>query len=83
MGAAAILAGLDQVDVDVETDTVALFVALESPYAGRFNDNGFVLLPNERRTLSFLAAEAVDLADFEATLVVRSYSDVLAPVTAA
>lgn len=62
----------------VRTDTIALFVALESPYAGRFDDNGFLMLPGEERAVPFYAWEDVPSADdFRATLVVRTYSDVL------
>jgi hypothetical protein len=68
---------VDRVALDVRTDAVALWVMVESPLAGRWDDNGFFLLPGEARTLVFQAAQAVDLDEFSATLVVRSYSDVL------
>ena len=70
-------AGPRELAVDLTTDALAVWVALESPFSGRFDDNGFAMLPGERRTLTFLAWEAVTLDDFAASLLVRSYSDVL------
>lgn len=60
----------------LSTDRVAPHVFLETPLAGRFSDNGFVLLPGRPVTLSFYNWQATSPSELLAQLSVRSLKDV-------
>lgn len=53
---------VDSHTVRLESPQTSFFVWLETPAAGRFEDNAFTLLPGEVRTLRWLGAQALDLA---------------------
>ena len=64
-------------DVTIQTDNYpALFVWLEAPdIKGRFSDNGFALLSNEK-TLQFNSLEDVSVDVLLQTIEITSLSDV-------
>jgi len=67
--------------VQLISDYAVPFVYLDTSYPlkGRFEDNGFLLLPRTPRKITFHAASAdspIDIAHFQRELVVRSPRDV-------
>ena len=58
---------------------VALYVALDTPLGGVFNDNAFTLLPWEPRTMTFEANRGAPVAasDLAASLTIMSLADTL------
>lgn len=64
-------------EVTIRTDTIALFVSMETAVSGRFLDNAFHLLPGTERTVAFEAwwDEPIDWALFVDSLRVLSLSD--------
>ena len=67
--------------VSLESDAVALFVALTSSVYGRFDRNGVLLVPAELQRLRFVAWEDFDLAAFKAGLDVQGVNVASARVT--
>ena len=66
-----------QIVVSLSTDAAAPFVFLESPYPGRFSDNGFLLVPMDGQTkdISFISKADFSLNDFKSSLKIRSIRD--------
>ena len=67
---------VSSVTVTVSAAAPAAWLFVETAVEGWFSDNGFVLLPNAPRTLTFTGYEPFDAAAFEASLQVRSVWDV-------
>ena len=61
--------------VTLSAERPALFVMLETPVAGRFEDNVVDLIPGRPVSLRFLPDGTTDAAGLERTLVVRSLYD--------
>jgi beta-mannosidase len=64
---------VDSHTVRLESPQTSFFVWLETPAAGRFEDNAFTLLPGEVRTLRWLGAEALDLATLRVRHLAQTY----------
>lgn len=62
--------------VTVSASAPAAWVFVESEVEGWFSDNGFILLQDEPRTVTFTGFEPFDAEAFEASLNVRSVWDV-------
>jgi beta-mannosidase len=64
---------LDGYTVRLESPQVSFFVWLETPAAGRFEDNAFTLLPGQAREVRWLGAEPLDLATLRVRHLAQSY----------
>lgn len=64
---------LDGHTVRLESPQVSFFVWLETPAAGRFEDNAFTLLPGQAREVRWLGAEPLDLATLCVRHLAQSY----------
>jgi beta-mannosidase len=64
---------VDSHTVRLESPQTSFFVWLETPAAGRFEDNAFTLLPGEVRTLRWLGAEALELATLRVRHLAQTY----------
>lgn len=60
--------------MSVKTDTVALFVWLETELPGVFSDNGF-LMTQEEAQVYFYAVKKVTVEDLKSSLTVKSLTD--------
>lgn len=61
-------------NVSVKTDTVALFVWLETELPGVFSDNGF-LMAQEEAQVYFYAVKKITVEDLKSSLTVKSLTD--------
>jgi|Deesub1362B_J571_1020462.scaffolds.fasta_scaffold00001_593 beta-mannosidase len=62
--------------LELTADKLAKYVFLQVPgIEGGFSDNFFDLLPGEKRRVYFLPAQSLSLADFKASLQVKSLRD--------
>ncbi|HTL51308.1 MAG TPA: glycoside hydrolase family 2 protein, partial [Planctomycetota bacterium] len=65
-----------EIDVVLQSDVVAPFVTLSATKArGRFSENGFLLLPKQKRTIRYFGWEDLDAKRFEKDLTVKSLRD--------
>ena len=62
--------------VTVRSQAPAAWVFVETAVEGWFSDNGFILLPDTPRTLTFTGYEPFDVSELRATLNARSVWDV-------
>ena len=63
------------VEFFVNSNGIAAFVALETNISGIFSNNGFLMLPWERRPVAFLAAEPLQGSFLESSLAFLSLLD--------
>ena len=61
----------------IQSDNVAPFVMLSSDIAGRFSDNGFLLLPGQEVSLEVYGWSDFNLSDFVQSLSVKTIADTL------
>jgi beta-mannosidase len=59
--------------VRLESPQTSFFVWVETPAAGRFEDNALTLLPGQVRELRWLGAEALDPATLRVRHLAQSY----------
>lgn len=64
---------IDSHTVRLESPQTSFFVWLETPAAGRFEDNAFTMLPGETRTLRWLGTEALDVATLRVRHLGQTY----------
>lgn len=61
-----------EVSFKVHAKAVAAGIACDTPLAGRFSDNGVLVLPWAPVTLTFHAAEAITASDLQQSLSLMS-----------
>lgn len=64
----------NSVQVTLQTDKPAPFVFIETEIEGRFDDNGFVLVPNKNKILNFVGWDNFNVKDFQSTLRIKTVS---------
>jgi beta-mannosidase len=64
---------VDSHTVHLESPQTSFFVWLETPAAGRFEDNAFTMLPGEVRTLRWLGTDALDLTTLRVRHLAQTY----------
>lgn len=63
------------VKITVKSDEIAVYVYLRTKYGGVFSDNGFLLLANEEKQITFEAWTTEKIQDFADCLKVMSLRD--------
>lgn len=61
--------------ITLESTAVALFVKLSSEIVGYFSDNGFLMMPLEKVTVTFTSPDNFDVKMLQETLTIRSVKD--------
>jgi hypothetical protein len=64
-----------EIAIELESDCVAPFTFLSTKARGRFDDNGFLLLPAQPKHVVFHAWQDVDMDEFRSALSVKSLRD--------
>ncbi|XP_069119569.1 beta-mannosidase-like isoform X2 [Argopecten irradians] len=62
-------------NVTITTNTISVFVWLDTQIKGRFSDNGFLMV-TPKKIVQFLSSQPVNVSDLHSSLSVRSLSDV-------
>ncbi|XP_065912906.1 beta-mannosidase-like [Dysidea avara] len=61
--------------IALESSAVAIFVRLSTELVGYFSDNGFLMLPKEKVSVTFTSPEKFDVKTLKSSLTIRSVRD--------
>jgi len=69
--------GSNSVNVTIVSDAITLFVQLSTTIPGHFSENGFLLLPQQLRVVSFSGWQGFDIEELQASLSLQFLNSVL------